>query len=224
MSFRAWPVFVLMSYYQKGESIGWKDSDTWASREEMPSDPNSKQIQKMQGQLERQQGTLRKRDSTGKTPCQQGQCSGRLGTGWGWCGSSWLWGNGQLRMESPSGFNSCLSSRNCGRHEGQSSRDITELGPPGNESVSYLITLGFYYYIVVKVLLGGKLIANYYLEENGYFIFLLSSVPHSLLSPVFNFLGVYLKDKNYMQIGRYFFPSTLWSNLWQICTIYYVNG
>ena len=96
-------------------------------------------------------------------------------------------------MESPSRLNNCLSSRDCGRHEGRSSRGITELGPPGNESVSYLITLGFYYYIVVKVLLDGKLIANYYLEENGYFIFLLSSVPHSLLSPVFNFLDIYLK-------------------------------
>lgn len=71
---------------------------------------------------------------------------------------------------------------------------------PGSDSVNYLITLGFFYYIVVKVLLGGVLTADSYLEENAYFIFLLCSAPHLLLSPAFNFLDIYLKDKNYILI------------------------
>lgn len=73
---------------------------------------------------------------------------------------------------------------------------ITGWAAPGNESVNYLIALGFYYYTVVKVLLGGELTAINYLKENGSLFSLLSSVPSSLLSPKFNFLGVYLKDKN----------------------------
>lgn len=51
------------------------------------------------------------------------------------------------------------------------------------------ITLGFFL-TVVKVLLGEELITDSYLEENAYFILLLPSVPHSLLSHAFNFLDV----------------------------------
>lgn len=67
---------------------------------------------------------------------------------------------------------------------------------PGNDSKlsnhSY-----FYYSLVVKVLLNGELIPGNHLEENGYFIFLLFSAPHSLLSPSFNFWNIYLEGRNY---------------------------
>ena len=53
-----------------------------------------------------------------------------------------------------------------------------------------------------------ELIANYYLEESGYFIFLLSSAPHSLLSPTFSFLDIYLKGKNDILIYRGFGVSS----------------
>lgn len=62
---------------------------------------------------------------------------------------------------------------------------------------------------MVKVLRGGELIANNYLEEKAYFIFLLSVAPHFLLSPAFNVLDIYLKDKNYILVYRGFGVSSL---------------
>lgn len=156
----------------------------------------------MQGHLERQRVTR-----------EEGQCRrDSWPAGAGQQGSQ-NWGLGEDRVEAPDCGETAnckwiviplktLSSGNCRQHEGQSAWGLAELGTPGNAPLSCLITVGG------QGASWWELIADYYLEESGYFIFLLSSAPHSLLFPTFSFLDIYLKGKNDILIYRGFGVSS----------------
>ena len=158
-----------------------------------------------------------------ETPCQQGQGSRGPGTGasvrTGW--KPLALGKWPTASELPSCLKPChpgtigeLPSRLKPCHPGTvgGMRDSHHGPHRAGSSCKWVYELSHHLWLLRLQCGQGaswwELIANYYLEESGYFIFLLCSVPHSLLSPMFSFLDIYLKGKNNILMYRGFGVSS----------------
>ena len=142
---------------------------------------------------------------SGETPGQQGQGSRGPGTG-GWVRAGWkplTLGKWPAASEWPSRLKPChpgtVGSMRDSHHGASQPLRACKLS---NHLWLPLLHCG-------QGASWWELIANYHLEESGCFIFLLSSVPHSLLSPMFNFLDIHLEGKNDILICGGFGVSSL---------------
>lgn len=140
--------FVLMGWYHKGEFPGWKDSDTWTSREEVSSYPKPQQVQKRQRSWGKTAGSPGK----GQRFSPAEWCGRSLGTGWlaGEGGRSSDLGKWQplSGIVHHPGIVGGMRNKSCWALQSQ--------GLPGSDSVNDLFTLGFCNTLWLRCFLVGS--------------------------------------------------------------------